>query len=145
MKWWSYATWRASLIKKSADIANIPAGTVMSRLSRASRTAQAVGLQSTSEGEARRMDCEKHANLNCRISRSRAGPWRNTMRSEDASSCCAVCSQSYNRPPSPRNEGLRTSSVYFKALAGLRKRIQRAVRQAAKAEIGPSMAVLVVG
>ena len=56
-----------------------------------------------------------------------------TVETEDHLHACAVCSQSY-KDHQVLSEGLRTGSVYFKAPAGLEKRIQRAVRQAAKAE-----------
>jgi anti-sigma factor RsiW len=59
-----------------------------------------------------------------------------TVETEDHLHACAVCSQSY-KDHQVLNEGLRTGSVYFKAPAGLQKRIQRAVRQAAKAESVP--------
>jgi anti-sigma factor RsiW len=59
-----------------------------------------------------------------------------TVETEDHLHACAVCSQSY-KDHQVLSEGLRTGSVYFKAPAGLEKRIQRAVRQAAKAESAP--------
>ena len=60
-----------------------------------------------------------------------------TLEIEDHLHGCAVCSQSY-KDQQVLSEGLRTSSVYFKAPAGLQKRIQRAVGQAAaKAESAP--------
>ena len=60
-----------------------------------------------------------------------------TLEMEDHLHGCAVCSQSY-KDHQVLSEGLRTSSVYFKAPAGLQKRIQRAVGQAAaKAESAP--------
>jgi anti-sigma factor RsiW len=59
-----------------------------------------------------------------------------TVETEDHLHACAVCSQSY-KDHQVLSEGLRTGSVYFKAPAGLQKRIQRAVRQAAKAESAP--------
>ena len=46
---------------------------------------------------------------------------------------CAVCSQNYEDHQA-LSEGFRTGSVYFQAPADLEKRIQRSVRQAAKAE-----------
>jgi anti-sigma factor RsiW len=49
---------------------------------------------------------------------------------------CAVCFQNY-RDHQALSEGFRTGSVYFKAPADLEKRIQRSVRQAAKAESAP--------
>ena len=59
-----------------------------------------------------------------------------TVETEDHLHGCAVCSQSY-KDHQVLSEGLRTGSVYFKAPADLQKRIQRAVRQAAKAESAP--------
>jgi len=59
-----------------------------------------------------------------------------TLEIEDHLHGCAVCSQSY-KDHQVLSEGLRTGSVYFKAPADLQKRIQRAVRQAAKAESAP--------
>ena len=59
-----------------------------------------------------------------------------TVGMEDHLHGCAVCSQSY-KDHQVLSEGLRTGSVYFKAPADLEKRIQRAVRQAAKAESAP--------
>jgi len=59
-----------------------------------------------------------------------------SLEIEDHLHGCAVCSQSY-KDHQVLSEGLRTGSVYFKAPAGLEKRIQRAVRQAAKAESTP--------
>jgi anti-sigma factor RsiW len=56
-----------------------------------------------------------------------------TLEIEDHLHGCAVCSQSY-KDHQVLSEGLRTGSVYFKAPADLQKRIQRSVRQAAKAE-----------
>jgi len=52
---------------------------------------------------------------------------------EDHLHGCAPCSQSYNDRQVIRS-GLKTDSFYFKAPTDLRKRIQRSVRQAAKAE-----------
>jgi anti-sigma factor RsiW len=49
---------------------------------------------------------------------------------------CGVCSQNY-RDHQALSGGFRTGSVYFKAPANLEKRIQRSVRQAAKAESAP--------
>jgi anti-sigma factor RsiW len=49
---------------------------------------------------------------------------------------CAVCSQNY-KDHQDLSEGLRMGSFYFKAPADLEKRIQRSVRQAAKAESAP--------
>lgn len=46
---------------------------------------------------------------------------------------CTICSQNY-KDHQDLSEGLKTGSVYFKAPADLEKRIQRSVRQAAKAE-----------
>src|SRR6266487_6231180 len=59
-----------------------------------------------------------------------------TVGMEDHLHGCAVCSRSY-QDHQVLSEGLRTGSVYFKAPADLGKRIQRAVRQAAKAESAP--------
>jgi anti-sigma factor RsiW len=59
-----------------------------------------------------------------------------TVETEDHLHGCAVCSQSY-KDHQVLSDGLRTGSVYFKAPADLQKRIQRAVRQAAKAESAP--------
>ncbi|HSE88410.1 MAG TPA: anti-sigma factor [Candidatus Binatia bacterium] len=59
-----------------------------------------------------------------------------TLEIEDHLHGCAVCSQSY-KDHQVLSEGLRTGSVYFKAPADLQKRIQRSVRQAAKAESAP--------
>jgi anti-sigma factor RsiW len=59
-----------------------------------------------------------------------------TLEIEDHLHGCAVCSQSY-KDHQVLSEGLRTGSVYFKAPTDLQKRIQRSVRQAAKAESAP--------
>ncbi len=59
-----------------------------------------------------------------------------TLEIEDHLHGCAVCSQSY-QDQQVLSEGFRTGSVYFKAPADLQKRIQRSVRQAAKAESAP--------
>ena len=59
-----------------------------------------------------------------------------TVGMEDHLHGCAVCSRSY-QDHQVLSEGLRTGSVYFKAPADLQKRIQRSVRQAAKAESAP--------
>ena len=56
-----------------------------------------------------------------------------TLEIEDHLHGCAVCSQSY-KDHQILSAGLRTDSAYFKAPADLQKRIQRSVRQAAKAE-----------
>jgi anti-sigma factor RsiW len=59
-------------------------------------------------------------------------PVRN-LEIEDHLHGCAHCSQSYSNRQVIRS-GLKTDSFYFKAPADLQKRIQRSVRQAAKAE-----------
>src|SRR6266496_721300 len=59
-----------------------------------------------------------------------------TLEIEDHLHGCAVCSRTY-KDHQVLSEGLRTGSVYFKAPADLQKRIQRAVRQAAKTESAP--------
>ena len=59
-----------------------------------------------------------------------------SLEIEDHLHGCTACSQSY-KDHQVLSEGLRTGSVYFKAPAGLEKRIQRAVRQAAKAKSTP--------
>jgi anti-sigma factor RsiW len=59
-----------------------------------------------------------------------------TVGMEDHLHGCAVCSRSY-QDHQVLSEGLRTGSVYFKAPTDLQKRIQRSVRQAAKAESPP--------
>ncbi len=56
-----------------------------------------------------------------------------TLEIEDHLHGCTVCSQSY-KDHQILSAGLRTDSAYFKAPADLQKRIQRSVRQAAKAE-----------
>src|SRR5262249_19190831 len=56
-----------------------------------------------------------------------------TLEIEDHLHGCVVCSQSYN-DHQVLSESLRTGTVYFKAPTDLQKRIQRSVRQAAKAE-----------
>jgi anti-sigma factor RsiW len=59
-----------------------------------------------------------------------------SLEVEDHLRGCAVCFQSY-KDHQVLSEGLRAGSVYFKAPADLEKRIQRSVRQAAKADSAP--------
>jgi anti-sigma factor RsiW len=81
------------------------------------------------------MDCKNAQTLIAGYLDRELDPVR-TLEIEDHLHGCAVCSQSY-KDHQVLNEGLRTGSVYFKAPADLEKRIQRAVRQAAKAESAP--------
>src|SRR4029434_1902497 len=81
------------------------------------------------------MDCKNAQTLIAGYLDRELDPVR-TLEIEDHLHACAVCSQSY-KDHQVLSEGLRTGSVYFKAPAGLQKRIQRAVRQAAKAESAP--------
>ena len=55
---------------------------------------------------------------------------------QDHLQACALCSQRYNDRQVIR-QGLKIGSAYFKAPTDLQKRIQRSVRQAAKAESVP--------
>jgi anti-sigma factor RsiW len=57
---------------------------------------------------------------------------------EDHLHGCALCSQMHTDRQLLRG-ALKTGSVYFKAPPDLQKRIQRSVRQAAKAEAGPGV------
>ena len=81
------------------------------------------------------MDCKNAQTLIAGYLDRELDPVR-TLEIEDHLHGCAVCSQSY-KDHQVLSEGLRTGSVYFKAPADLQKRIQRAVRQAAKAESAP--------
>ena len=56
-----------------------------------------------------------------------------SLEIEDHLHECVACSQVYENHQ-VLSKGLRTGSVYFKAPPDLQKRIQRSVRQAAKAE-----------
>ena len=81
------------------------------------------------------MDCKNAQTLIAGYLDRELDPVR-SLEIEDHLHGCAVCSQSY-KDHQVLSEGLRTGSVYFKAPAYLEKRIQRAVRQAAKAESAP--------
>lgn len=59
-----------------------------------------------------------------------------SLEIEDHLHECVACSQVYENHQ-VLSKGLRTGSVYFKAPPDLQKRIQRSVRQAAKAESAP--------
>ena len=81
------------------------------------------------------MDCKNAQTLIAGYLDQELDPVR-TLEIEDHLHGCVACSQDYENHQ-VLSEGLRTGSVYFKAPANLEKRIQRAVRQAAKAESAP--------
>ena len=62
--------------KEIADITNIPAGTVMSRLARARERLKQL-VCNPSKGEAAEMDCKNAQTLNSRLPGSRVGPGAN--------------------------------------------------------------------
>ena len=78
------------------------------------------------------MDCQNARSLLDGYLDGELDPLRN-LEIEDHLHGCTLCSQSYNDRQVIR-AGLKTDSFYFKAPADLQKRIQRSVRQAAKAE-----------
>ena len=78
------------------------------------------------------MDCKNAQTMLDGYLDEELDPLRN-LEIEDHLHGCAPCSQSYSDRQVIRS-GLKTDSFYFKAPTDLRKRIQRSVRQAAKAE-----------
>ena len=78
------------------------------------------------------MDCTNTRTLLDTYLDGELDPVRN-LEIEEHLHGCARCSQSYSDRQVIRG-GLKTESLYFKAPADLEKRIQRSVRQAAKAE-----------
>ena len=78
------------------------------------------------------MDCQNARILLDGYLDGELDPLRN-LEIEDHLHGCTLCSQSFNDRQVIR-AGLKTDSFYFKAPADLQKRIQRSVRQAAKAE-----------
>lgn len=78
------------------------------------------------------MDCSNAQTLLDAYVDGELDPLRN-LEIEEHLHGCARCSQSYGDRQIIRG-GLKTESLYFKAPADLQKRIQRSVRQAAKAE-----------
>jgi anti-sigma factor RsiW len=81
------------------------------------------------------MDCKNTQTLIAGYLDHELDPVR-SLEIEDHLHACAVCSQVYENHQ-VLSKGLRTGSVYFKAPADLQKRVQRSVRQAAKAESPP--------
>jgi len=78
------------------------------------------------------MDCTNAHTLLDAYGDGELDPLRN-LEIEEHLHGCSRCSQSYSDRQIIRS-GLKTPSLYFKAPADLQKRIQRSVRQAAKAE-----------
>jgi len=78
------------------------------------------------------MDCSNTETLLDAYVDGELDPLRN-LDIEEHLHGCARCAQSYSDRQAIRG-GLKTASLYFKAPADLEKRIQRSVRQAAKAD-----------
>jgi anti-sigma factor RsiW len=81
------------------------------------------------------MDCKNAQTLIAGYLDQELDPVR-SLEIEDHLHGCVACSQVYENHQ-VLSKGLRTGSVYFKAPTDLQKRIQRSVRQAAKAESPP--------
>jgi anti-sigma factor RsiW len=78
------------------------------------------------------MECKNAQSLIAGYMDQELDPVR-SLEIEDHLHGCVACSQAYENHQ-VLSKGLRTGSLYFKAPTDLQKRIQRSVRQAAKAE-----------
>ena len=83
------------------------------------------------------MNCKNAQNLIDGYSDGELDLVRN-LEIEDHIQDCALCAQDYKNHQLLRN-GIKTGSLYFKAPADLRRRIQLSLRKAAKAEAGRRM------